>query len=100
MSQRANNLAQAEATQRADNNREKSVRLIQALHRLLAVAAEPKFCGTIAVEISVKDGVFGRPKTTLVSYDPETKDAGGAAGGRSRGFPEPPSAGAAGGAAS
>lgn len=71
----ANNLSHNEATKRQDNNRAKSVSAVRHLHRLLGLAADPKFCGTIAVEVSAKNGSFGRPKLTLVEFDRETGDS-------------------------
>ena len=59
-------------TQRADNNREKQIAAIRRLAQLCAVASDAKFCGTVAVEISAKDGLFNPPKYTLVEYDRET----------------------------
>lgn len=61
-------------TKRADNNRVKSISALRHLHRLMALAADPKFSGTIAVEISAKDGFYGRPKLTLVEYDSGSAD--------------------------
>ena len=69
-----NNLSQTEETKRADNNRYKLASAVRKLHQLLALAADPQFCGTIAVEVSSKNGSYGRPKFTLVEYDRETKD--------------------------
>lgn len=55
-------------TKRADNNRERTVAALRRFHELLALAADPRFSGTIAVEISAKDGTYGRPKFTHVEY--------------------------------
>jgi hypothetical protein len=63
-----------EETSRADNNREKSMSAIRHFHRLLGLAADPRFCGTIAVEVSAKNGRYGKPKLTLVEYDRDTSD--------------------------
>lgn len=71
MAGRSSNLAD-EATRRADNNREKQLAAVKHLHRLLALAMSPNFSGTIAVEVSAKDGALGRPKMTLVEYDRES----------------------------
>lgn len=60
-------------TQRADNNRVKHVSAMRRFQQLLALAADPAFSGTVAVEISAKDGHFGRPKCTLVEYDRDNK---------------------------
>jgi len=59
-------------TDRADNNREREVTAIRRLRQMLAIAADPKFRGTVAVEISAKDGYYNPPKYTLVEYDHET----------------------------
>lgn len=57
---------------RADNNRERAIAALRRFHELLAIAADPNFDGTIAVEISSKGGCYGRPKYTQVNYDPHT----------------------------
>ena len=41
---------------------------ISELDKLLDVACDPAFRGTIGVEISVKDGRLAEPKTTLVRF--------------------------------
>ncbi len=56
-------------TDRADSNRVKKVCAIRRFEQLCAVAADPKFRGTIGIEISVKDGSFHPAKITLVEYD-------------------------------
>lgn len=59
----------------ADGNAEKKTLLLRRLHQLLAIAADPAFDGTISVELSVKNGRFGRPKYTVVEYDRDAKPA-------------------------
>lgn len=56
-------------TERADNNREKQIAAIRRLTQLCAMASDPKFRGTISIEISVKDGSFNPPRHTIVGYD-------------------------------
>ncbi len=65
----AANLSKSDETKRQGNNRERSMRAIRHLHRLLGIAADPKFSGTIAVEINAKNGLFGPPKLTEVKFD-------------------------------
>lgn len=61
----------ASETDRADSNRVKKVCAIRRFEQLCAVASDPKFRGTIGIEISVKDGTFHPAKITLVEYDRE-----------------------------
>jgi hypothetical protein len=57
-----------QARQRADINRARSLLAKRELHRLLELALDPMFTGTIAVELSAKEGRLGQPKVSLIRW--------------------------------
>lgn len=65
----AGNLQDARAgTRQADRNRERRQAAKEQFIKLLELASQPGFCGTVAVEVSAKDGALGKPKYTQVQY--------------------------------
>jgi hypothetical protein len=61
----------SEDTRRSNNNSQKKTAALADLHRLLKLIEQPGFDGTIAVELSAKDGFLARPKSTIVQYGKE-----------------------------
>ncbi len=61
-------LAEPASENRADLNRSRRLLAVRELDRLLAEAIHPAFRGTVAVEISAKDGRLSEPKTTRIRF--------------------------------
>lgn len=60
-----------EEIRRADVNRARKIQAISVLQALLARALDPRFTGTIAVEVNAKAGNLGPVKRSLVEYPEE-----------------------------
>jgi hypothetical protein len=57
-----------EEIRRADVNRARKIQAVSILQGLLARALDPRFTGTVGVEISAKAGNLGPVKRTLVEF--------------------------------
>lgn len=51
-----------------DRNRAARLTAIRELDRLLSLATDPEFRGTVVVEVSSKAGRLAGPKTTIVQF--------------------------------
>lgn len=64
-----NRVAKNGIQSRIDSNREKRLRAVRELERLLVLATNSEFSGSIGVEIHSKGGILQRVKSSFASYE-------------------------------
>lgn len=57
-------VAQNTDQRRTDNNRQRKIEAVSCLQRLLTLASDPKFRGTVTIEVNAKDGTLGSVRAT------------------------------------